>query len=183
MSPEQATGNVAAIGPSADIFGLGAILYTVLTGRPPYEGDLYDVIVRAHRAEFPPPRQLKPDVPRALEAICLKAMAVLPGDRYGAAQELGAEVERWLADQPVAAYREPLLARLGRWRRRHPARVAAAVATFVVALLGGGPAWLWAAERRAETEQAVGLALGKAEQLREQARKVPSEKPGVQRRR
>jgi tetratricopeptide (TPR) repeat protein len=178
MSPEQAEGRLDQLGPATDIFGLGATLYAILTGRPPYQGDLCQMMIQAALAEYPPPRQLKPGVPLALEAICLKAMASRPAERYATALALTADVEHWLADEPVAAYREPLRARLGRWARRHPAHVAAAGAALLVALLAGGAAWVWTTERRAETERAVGLALGKAEQLREQARKVRSENPG-----
>jgi tetratricopeptide (TPR) repeat protein len=179
MSPEQAAGRLEELGPASDIYGLGATLYALLTGRPPFGGaDAGEMLRRVQRGEVVPPRHVKPEVPAALEAICRKAMAERPAERYAKALALAADVEHWLADEPVAAYREPLGARLCRWARRHPAQVAAAAAALLVALLAGGGAWLWAAERRAETEQAVGLALGKAEQLREQARKVRSENPG-----
>jgi hypothetical protein len=81
-----------------------------------------------------PPRQVKKGVPKALDAICRKAMALQPQDRYATAQALAAEVEHWLADEPVAAYREPLLHRLGRWRRRHPALAAVAVLLLLTAV-------------------------------------------------
>jgi serine/threonine-protein kinase len=134
MSPEQAGGKADQVGPPADIFALGAVLYAILTGHPPYQGDLYQVMVRAARAEFPPPRQVKPGVPPALEVICLKAMAARPADRYGGALELKAEVERWLADEPVSAYRERFAARAGRWARSHRPLVTGLAAAVVVAL-------------------------------------------------
>ena len=86
------------------------------------------------RGDFPPPRQVRREVPRALEAICLKAMAPRPEDRYASARALAADVERWLADEPVSAWREPPWTRLDRWARRHRTATAAAAATILVAL-------------------------------------------------
>jgi hypothetical protein len=87
---------------------LGATLYTILTGRPPIEGkDTADILRKAQRGEWSPPRQLKPDVSPALDAVCRKAMALAASERYATALELAADVERWLADEPVTAYREP----------------------------------------------------------------------------
>jgi tetratricopeptide (TPR) repeat protein/tRNA A-37 threonylcarbamoyl transferase component Bud32 len=178
MSPEQAEGRLAELGPATDVYGLGATLYALLTGRAPFLGrEPGEVLSKVRRGEMVPPRRVKAEVPAGLEAICLRAMALRPKDRYASALELAAEVEHWLADEPVAAYREPLAARLGRLARRHPAQVAAVAAAVLVALLAGGGAWLWAAERRAETERAVGLSLGKAELLREQAQKMPGDGP------
>jgi tetratricopeptide (TPR) repeat protein/tRNA A-37 threonylcarbamoyl transferase component Bud32 len=178
MSPEQSEGRLQELGPATDIYGLGATLYALLTGRPPVEGKgRGEVLRQAARGDWLPPRQIKSDVPAALDAVCRKAMAHDPRDRYLTALLLAADVEHWLGDEPVAAYRERLGARLGRWARRHPAHLAAAAAALLVSLLAGGGAWLWAAERRAETEQAVGLALGKAEQLLDQARNMKAEAP------
>jgi serine/threonine-protein kinase len=134
MSPEQAGGQTDQVGPPVDVFGLGAILYAILTGRPPYQGDLYQVMVRAATVEFPPPRQVKSGVPPPLEAVCLKAMAARTADRYVGALELKAEVERWLADEPVSAYRERFAARAGRWARNHRPLVTGLAAAVVVAL-------------------------------------------------
>ncbi|HMF10957.1 MAG TPA: serine/threonine-protein kinase, partial [Gemmataceae bacterium] len=111
MSPEQAAGRWDVVGPASDIFSLGATLYAVLTGRPPYRGHgQEDALEMARHGEFRPPRQVKPDVPRALEAICFKAMALKPEDRYSTARELGADVEKWLADEIVTAWLEPFTA-------------------------------------------------------------------------
>ena len=89
------------------------------------------------RGDFPPPRQVNPAVPPALEAVCLKAMATEPADRYPSPRALADDIERWLADEPVAAYREGWGPRLARWARRHKPWVAGAAAllgTAVVAL-------------------------------------------------
>jgi serine/threonine-protein kinase len=137
MSPEQAAGQNEAVGPASDIYGLGATLYAVLTGRPPFGGDsVAEVLQRVQGGDFPPPRQLRPGTPRALEAICLKAMAREPSARYTTALELAADLERWLADEPVTAWREPLRVRSGRWVRRHQALVSAAAAAGLALLAG-----------------------------------------------
>jgi serine/threonine-protein kinase len=151
MSPEQAAGHWDVVGPASDIFSLGATLYAILTGQPPYRGRSQDeVLHRARRGQFPPPRQAKPDVPRALEAICSKAMALKAQERYATARELGADVEKWLADELVTAWLEPFTARVRRWMRRHRAVVTSTAAALVVALVAStaGLFVLGAAERR-----------------------------------
>jgi serine/threonine-protein kinase len=139
MSPEQAAGRLDLLGPRSDVYGLGATLYTLLTGRPPLtQADPADVLRRVQRGDFPRPREAAPDVPPALEAVCLKTMALRPEGRYGSPQELADDVERWLADEPVGAHREPLPARLARWGRRHRASVLSAAAALAVLALSLG---------------------------------------------
>jgi serine/threonine-protein kinase len=138
MSPEQAEGRAEELGPHSDVYSLGATLYCLLTGRVPFPGTVTEVLERVRRSDFPAPRQAHPGVPAALEAVCLKAMALRPADRYASAQELAADIERWLADEPVGAYREPWPARARRWLRRRRTVVSAAVAALVVATLGSG---------------------------------------------
>src|SRR5262249_59073943 len=121
---------------------LGATLYGLLTGQAPFaEGDALEVLTRVQRGDFPPPRQVNRLVPPALQAVCLKAMALRPEDRYASPRDLAEEIEHWLADEPVRAYREPLSARAGRWLRRHPALAPAARPLLLAALpaLGGRP--------------------------------------------
>jgi serine/threonine protein kinase len=120
MSPEQAAGDHARVGPASDIYSLGAVLYVLLTGHPPFEGDdLPTLLARIQAGDFSPPRPRNTLTPRALECVCLKAMALLPEQRYRTAQGLAEDIERWLSGEPVTAYREPLLARLTRWERRY----------------------------------------------------------------
>src|SRR5262249_44757259 len=78
MSPEQAAGRVNELGPATDVYALGATLYALLTGRPPFSGDVGDILTRVGRGEFLPPRRANPDVPAALDAVCRKAMALKP---------------------------------------------------------------------------------------------------------
>lgn len=135
MPPEQAVGS-PAVGPSADIFGLGAVLYYLLTGKPPYSaGNATRTIELAQRVEYPRPREVTPALPPALEAVCLRALAPAPGDRYATALDLAADVERWLSDEPVTAYPDPLPARVARWARRNPARLAAAGSALLAGLV------------------------------------------------
>jgi eukaryotic-like serine/threonine-protein kinase len=135
MSPAQANGQAKQAGPADDIYSLGATLYTLLVGRPPFApasaGELLD---RVRRGEFPRPRAVKPVVPAALEAVCLKAMANQPKERYGSALDLVADLEHWLADEPVSAHREPTAVRLRRWARRHRTYVTSAGLAGVVAV-------------------------------------------------
>jgi serine/threonine-protein kinase len=141
MSPEQAAGAAGQLGPATDVYSLGATLYEILTGQPPFadarntleQGRLKELI---GRGAFVRPRQVVPSVPGPLEAICLKAMAPKPEGRYPSAQALASEVERWLADEPVEAWPDPPLVRAWRLAKRHRTLVATCVAALVVAAIG-----------------------------------------------
>ena len=123
MSPEQAAGRLDELGPPADVYSLGATLYCLLTGQAPFtDPNVGLVLANVQLGEFPLPRQVKQDVPAPLEAICLKAMALKPQDRYTSPRDLADEIERWLADEAVMAHAEPWPARLGRWVRHHKGR-------------------------------------------------------------
>jgi serine/threonine-protein kinase len=139
MSPEQAAGDIEHLGPRSDVYSLGATLYCLLTGRVPFEGDDPGAILRGVQAgDFPAPRAVDPRIDRALEAVCLKAMARKPEDRYATPKALAEDVERWKADEPVTAWREPWARRTRRWVRRHRTLVTAAAAVLVMALAGLG---------------------------------------------
>jgi tetratricopeptide (TPR) repeat protein len=114
-------------------------------------------------------------VPAALEAICLKAMALKTEDRYPTALELAADVEHWLADEPVLAYREPRVVRLGRWRRRHRALVAGVTTAVLALLVTGGIGVFWLVEQGAELRKGAEAALAKAADLRREARWAEAE--------
>jgi serine/threonine protein kinase/Tfp pilus assembly protein PilF len=138
MAPEAAEGRAAEADERTDVYLLGATLYAILTGRPPRQGSSRAEIVELARAgPPPPPRKLKADVPRALEAICLKAMAHRKQDRYASAVELARDMQRYLAGAPVSAYPEPVLARVGRWCKRHRRILVRSVAAaLLIAALG-----------------------------------------------
>jgi len=150
MSPEQAVGLPTS--PASDQYSLGAILYAILTGKSPYQvSPGSDRLQLVREAALVPPRQRDPSVPRALQAICLKAMAARPDDRYMTPRGLALDLAKWLADEPVSAYRQGYSARLGRWARRHRAGVqAATVALVVVAVLATTAAVLVDQARRGE---------------------------------
>jgi eukaryotic-like serine/threonine-protein kinase len=137
MSPEQASGNLERLGRRSDVYSLGATLYCLLTGKAPFERDDLGAILRAVQdGSFAKPREVEPEIDRALEAVCLKAMATDPADRYDGARALGDDVERWAADEPTSAWSEPFSVRARRWRRRNRSAVMAAAASVVVALVG-----------------------------------------------
>ena len=137
MSPEQARGERPGF--PSDIYSLGATLFKLLAGRPAVSGNLTDLRDRVLRGDLPKPRSIDPRIPGALEAICLKAMSVDPAQRYPTAMALAQDVERFLADDPVTAYREPARDLLVRWMRRHRASVFAGflfvAATVLLSLL------------------------------------------------
>jgi serine/threonine-protein kinase len=137
MSPEQAQGDLDRLGPRSDVYSLGATLYCLLTGRAPVEGDDVGLVLRAvQTGDFPPPRRLDPSIDPALEAVCLKAMALRAEDRYPTARALAEDIEHWMADEPVVAWREPWARRARRWERRHRTAVMAAASGLLVALAG-----------------------------------------------
>jgi serine/threonine-protein kinase len=137
MSPEQAAGQLDRLGPPGDVYSLGATLYCVLTGRAPSgERDIDEALREARGGELPPPRPVDPAIDRALEAVYLKAMALRPEDRHGSCRALAEDIERWMADEAVSAWREPWTRRAGRWARRHRTAVATATATLVMAAVG-----------------------------------------------
>jgi len=136
MSPEQAMGDLDRLGPRSDVYSLGATLYCLLAGKAPFEGDVGEVLHKVARGEFPPPRQVDPSIDPALEAVCLKAMATKAEDRFSSCRQLAEDLERWMADEPVTAWREPFARRARRWARRHRTQVAVAAMLVLAALAG-----------------------------------------------
>ncbi len=137
MSPEQACGDLDRLGPRSDVYSLGATLYCLLTGKPPFEGeDVGEILRKVQRGDFVPPRQLESLPDAALEAVCLKAMANQPGDRYPSCRALADDVERWMADEPVSAWAEPWTRKLSRWLTRHRTGVTGAAAAVLAGVFG-----------------------------------------------
>jgi serine/threonine protein kinase len=133
MSPEQASGRVAELGPATDVYSLGATLYALLTNRPPIEEDnLAMVLHKVQSGDIPRPRYMNAAIPKPLEAICLRAMSRQPSERYATALELASDLEHWLAEEPVSAFSEPISVRTRRWLRKHPKSVTAVAATVLV---------------------------------------------------
>ncbi len=134
--PEQLSGQLDLIEVRSDVYGLGAILYEILTGQSPASGSLLDVIRTITTGKVTPARTVNSQVPKSLDAVCRKAMALAPDDRYESASELRADVERWLDDAPVKAYTEPMSIRFRRWLRKHPATVSTLSAITIMLLVG-----------------------------------------------
>lgn len=141
MPPEQAAGQISLLGPASDVYSLGATLYHLLTGQAPFQGnDAGSVLQKVQQGDFSPPRQINALAPPALEVVCLKAMRIEATSRYQSPRELADDVEHWLADEPVSAYRESRWMQLSRWGRRHRTLVTSAAVltvTAVIALTAG----------------------------------------------
>ncbi len=143
MAPEQADSRRDEIGPATDVYGLGAILYELLTGRPPFGGKSnLETLRRVATDEPVPPRQRRAGIPRDLETICLKCLAKRPDRRYSAAADLAEDLERFVEGRPIAARPTPTWERAARWARRNPAAAALVSAVLMATVAGlGGLIW------------------------------------------
>jgi WD40 repeat protein/tRNA A-37 threonylcarbamoyl transferase component Bud32 len=137
MAPEQAGGQAKTAGPAADIYAVGAILYELLTGRPPFRGaTVLETLEQVKTAEPVPPSRLVPGLPRDAETIALKCLQKDPAKRYASAEALAEDLRRFLADVPIRARRVSAAERLLRWGRRNKL-VAGLLASLVVTLVAG----------------------------------------------
>jgi serine/threonine protein kinase len=137
MSPEQARGDLNKLGPRSDVYSLGATLYSLLAGKPPFEGDDVGAILQAVDAgRFVPLSQFDQTLDPALEAICTKAMANQAQDRYPTPKALADDLERWMADESVTAWNEPRSRQIARWLSRHRTGVTGAAAAALAGVIG-----------------------------------------------
>lgn len=137
MAPEQADGRTKNVGPAADIYSLGAVLYRLIVGRPPFQAATpVETVMMVVRDEPVPPRRLLPRLPKDIETICLKCLQKEPARRYATAAELADDLARFVNDEPVRARPVRPWERWARWVRRHPS-TAALVFVGVLAMLGG----------------------------------------------
>jgi serine/threonine-protein kinase len=144
MAPEQAVGNNAAVSSATDVYGLGAVLYQLLTGRPPFAGGTtYETIKLLLDTEPRQPRLLNPKIDRDLSTICLKCLEKDPKRRYSSALALADDLERWLKHEPIQARHTGVFARGGKWVRRNPT---SAVLATSLAALAAAVIWLFRGE-------------------------------------
>jgi serine/threonine-protein kinase len=137
MAPEQVIGKPGEVGPSADIYALGATLYELLTGRPPFRGETHTETERQLLTREPVrPSQLNAKVPRDLETICLKCLQKEPRRRYDTAGALADDLGRFERSEPITARRVGFLERSGKWMRRHPGPAIAAASVVMLLVLG-----------------------------------------------
>ncbi len=151
MPAEQARGLINELDARTDIYSLGGILYKLLTNQPPVaRGKAPEVLAKVISGQITRPREIDPTIPPALEAICRKAMALQQADRYQKSLDLAADVEAWLADEPVSVFPDPWHERLRRWAKRHRTLVfSSSVAVVVIAF--GSVAWNWLESNRVES--------------------------------
>ena len=137
MSPEQASGQLDLVDQRSDVFGLGACLYSMLTDRVPFKGNTKEESLENARSyKLARLRELDSQIPRALEAVCLKAMAAKPADRYQNATELADDIDRWIAGEAVTAMPDPLLQRVFRWAREHQTLVTSTAVLLITTIVG-----------------------------------------------
>ncbi len=142
MAPEQASGHSREVGPPADVYALGAILYEMLTGRPPFKGTTAMETIQQVIGEEPvPPRRLQSATPRDLETICLKCLRKEQHNRYASTEQLAKDLERFLAGEPIQARPVSASERAVKWARRRPA-AAALVLILLTATIGALFAWV-----------------------------------------
>jgi Flp pilus assembly protein TadD len=150
MAPEQARGRRDAVGPAVDVYALGAILYELLTGRPPFRAESAAATVQLVVTEEPvPPARLNPRVPRDLETICLKCLQKDPGKRYRTAADLADDLERFIRHEPIQARPPGRLERCLRWVRRRPATAGLLAAVVLLVAAGTVGGWLIYQQRTA----------------------------------
>jgi serine/threonine-protein kinase len=167
MAPEQAEGRNRQIGPAVDIYALGAILYEMLTGRPPFKGETtLDTLEQVRLRDPVPPSRLHPGLPGDLETICLKCLHKDPARRYAQARDLADDVRRFLVGEPIRARPSSIWEKGFKWARRKPA-IASLIAVTAVAACSLLISWIWFT---AELSAQVELARKEEKRARDQER-------------
>jgi eukaryotic-like serine/threonine-protein kinase len=171
MAPEQAEGKTKQVGPHADVYALGAILYELLTGRPPFRGaSVLETLEQVKTTEPVPPSQLVPRLPRDIETIALKCLQKEPEKRYDSATAVAEDLRRFLVGEAIVARPVPPWERAWRWCRRHPAPAALTATIVLVFALGlAGILWQWDEAVKAR-DLASKRAVAEAEARRDEAK-------------
>ncbi|MGI9240902.1 MAG: WD40 repeat domain-containing serine/threonine protein kinase, partial [Verrucomicrobiales bacterium] len=171
MSPEQAAGNTRDLTTAVDVYGLGAVLYEILTGRAPFDGrSLVEILNQVASADPPRPSLSNPGVDRDLDTICGKCLEKDPRQRYDSAQALADDLRRWVRDEPILARRAGVGERLVKFARRRPGLIAAGGALALTGLIGFcGVLWQW---RRAEFQKENAIAAQESSERAAYARDV-----------
>jgi eukaryotic-like serine/threonine-protein kinase len=166
LPPEQAGEKHGRVGPRSDLYSLGAILYHLLTGRPPFQAEsLTSLLKQVVEIDPVPPRSLNPGIPRDLETICLKSLEKESPHRYATAQELAEELGRFLEGKPIHARPVNVAGKVWKWCWRQPVRASLAGALLLVLVLGiTGISWQW---RRAERERRAAVAAKAEAEIRQ----------------
>jgi tetratricopeptide (TPR) repeat protein len=180
MPPEQAEGRTWQVGPPADIYSLGAVLYDLLTGTPPFRGKtVVETLTLVVQEQPRPPLELNPKIPVDLQAICLKCLQKDPAQRYRSASDLAADLRAYLNGEPIAARPCSTWERTRKWARRQPA-VAALLAVTVLGLIGFGTGGVLLARQHAEAARQHAEAARQERRIAEEqaARRVEAEEHG-----
>jgi eukaryotic-like serine/threonine-protein kinase len=159
MPPEQAGGKRGEVGPAADVYALGATLYALVTGRPPFQAaTATDTVLQVLNDDPVPPSGLNPSVPADLETICLKCLEKEPSRRYASAAALGEDLRRYPDGEPIRARRAGAVERARKWARRRPVIAGLLALLVMVTVLGvAGVAWQWSKTRAALAEARTNL--------------------------
>jgi serine/threonine-protein kinase len=171
MPPEQARGEVSSLSPRSDLYSLGAILYEMLTGRPPFLAKKpVETVMQVVNNEPVAPRQLQPEIPADIETICMKAMQKEQGSRYGSCSELADDLRRFLDSKPILARPVSNTERLLKWCKRNP-KIAVPSALAITAIAAAAVIATWAWQTTSAQAAVIAIERDNAQQQRDEAQK------------